>query len=244
MCYLLTIAQEYRPSQTFGLVILKVIIFCMCVCVLHARFSVFMCGSDTCTLVHPRSHVHVFQGTEIAFAQSHYDQELQSRFSLLVALAPVAYLSHVRSPIRYFAPFSRSMAFMLRIFGAGEFLPSSRLMQFLANHVCNHETVPRICSNVVFLIAGYDKSNTNVVSCISLPAIQILSIRNSVRNVFNMYLCFCNRVPDSSSAVHQAHTCGLLRSESGPLLPGEFFLRQHYDSQLVSERLIAATKNG
>ena len=46
------------------------------------------------------------QGTEIAFAQLSQTPELARRIRLFVALAPVAYLDGVVSPIRLLAPFA------------------------------------------------------------------------------------------------------------------------------------------
>lgn len=51
-------------------------------------------------------YVGFSQGSQIAFARLSTDTELSSKIRLFVALAPVAYIGHVKSPFRYLAPFS------------------------------------------------------------------------------------------------------------------------------------------
>ncbi|TGZ60894.1 hypothetical protein CRM22_008291 [Opisthorchis felineus] len=102
------------------------------------------------------------QGAQIALAQFNRDPELQSHISLFVALAPVAYLGHIASPIRYIAPFARTVERVWDLFGHGEFLPSTRLLHFLAYFLCGRGHIPFVCTNVVYLLAGYDAKNTNL----------------------------------------------------------------------------------
>ena len=45
-----------------------------------------------------------------------------------------------------------------------DFLPSDFLIHWLADHVCDEHELDLICSNIVFLIAGYDKTQLNMVS--------------------------------------------------------------------------------
>lgn len=46
------------------------------------------------------------QGTQIAFARLSSDKQLSKKIRLFVALAPVAYLGHLISPLKYLAPFA------------------------------------------------------------------------------------------------------------------------------------------
>ena len=55
------------------------------------------------------SYVGHSQGTEIMFARLSEDPDLAARVRLFVALAPVAYLDGVISPIRYLAPFANDL---------------------------------------------------------------------------------------------------------------------------------------
>ena len=56
------------------------------------------------------AYVGYSQGTEIAFAQFSQDSVLARQVRVFVALAPVAYLDGVISPIRLLAPFADDLA--------------------------------------------------------------------------------------------------------------------------------------
>ena len=45
--------------------------------------------------------------------------------------------------------------------GIGEFFPSSGLMDFLAELVCDEDWFPAVCEDVIFLLAGFDKAQMN-----------------------------------------------------------------------------------
>ena len=49
------------------------------------------------------------QGSQMAFAQYSVNKMLASKVKLFVALAPVAFLGHVKSPIRLLAPYARNI---------------------------------------------------------------------------------------------------------------------------------------
>ena len=46
------------------------------------------------------------QGLEIAFAELSTNKKLVSKIKLVVALAPVAYLANIKSPLRLLAPYA------------------------------------------------------------------------------------------------------------------------------------------
>jgi len=49
----------------------------------------------------------------------------------------------------------------LEFFGIGEFTPSNRLMDFLAELVCDEDFLPALCEDVIFLLMGFDKAQFN-----------------------------------------------------------------------------------
>ncbi|KAF6772794.1 Lysosomal acid lipase/cholesteryl ester hydrolase [Paragonimus kellicotti] len=124
--------------------------------------SVFIdCHLHTPNQVQSDRDPAILIGSQIALAQFDRDPQLQSRISVFIAFAPVAFLGHLRSPIRFVAPFAQTLEEVLELFNKGEFLPSNKLMQFLAYFLCRRGHVPFICTNVIYLIAGYDSANTN-----------------------------------------------------------------------------------
>lgn len=101
------------------------------------------------------------QGTEIAFARLSRDKDLAKKIRIFVALAPVAYLKHLKSPIRLLAPFSKDLDFLFALFGVRDFFPSSPLIRWLAENVCDIEIPKILCENIMFLFGGYDYNNLN-----------------------------------------------------------------------------------
>lgn len=104
------------------------------------------------------------QGCQIALAQFSRNPELQSRVGVFIALAPAAFLGHVTSPVRVIAHYARTLENVWDLFGHGEFFPSSQLVRFLSQWLCRYSRVPWVCKNVIFLFAGFDEGNTNMVS--------------------------------------------------------------------------------
>lgn len=49
----------------------------------------------------------------------------------------------------------------MELLGIGEFFPSNRLMDFLAELVCDEDFLPALCEDVVFLLMGFDKAQFN-----------------------------------------------------------------------------------
>ena len=81
----------------------------------------------------------------------------------MVAYAPVAYLGHIKSAIRYLAYIAWPINLFYRTFTHGEFLPTNVFTELLAKYVCGQNYTSIICSNILFLLAGYDTSNLNHV---------------------------------------------------------------------------------
>lgn len=112
---------------------------------------------------------------------------MQSFINLFIALAPAAYLGSIKSPIRYIAPFAKTVEPVIEWFGNGEFLPSGKIMQFLASFLCKPNHIPFVCSNIMYLIAGYDSKNTNVVSCSLISIIIYIFISKYIQNIYLLF---------------------------------------------------------
>jgi len=53
----------------------------------------------------------------------------------------------------------------LDVVGDGEFLPNTKLIDWLTDLVCPvDKTVESLCEDILFLICGFDKDNMNLVS--------------------------------------------------------------------------------
>ena len=99
------------------------------------------------------------QGTMMAFAGLSENEELRKKIKTVFALAPVARLTNTKSPVRFLSYFSDLFKFTFSFFNVREFLPSSNLIKYVAENGCPLEEW--MCDNVLFLIAGFDKSNLN-----------------------------------------------------------------------------------
>lgn len=101
-------------------------------------------------------------GTTVLFAmlstKPQYNKILRAGF----ALAPVAYMSDIRSPIHLLARFSDNIEYLLKLLGANEFLPQNSVLRWLSKHACeiNHWE-EAICENSLFVLCGHDEKQFN-----------------------------------------------------------------------------------
>ncbi|CAH1800123.1 unnamed protein product [Owenia fusiformis] len=101
------------------------------------------------------------QGTMIAFAQFSSNQTTAQKVKSFTALAPVAYLSNMKSVLRYFSYIYPEIKELFYLLGVKDFLPSNELMHFLASKVCTRET-EIFCSSFLFIICGFDSQQLNM----------------------------------------------------------------------------------
>ncbi|XP_059619221.1 lipase 3-like [Phlebotomus argentipes] len=107
-------------------------------------------------------------GTTMAFAMLSMRPEYNSKIKAIFALAPVAFMAHVKSPLRLIAPFSKDLEWLIKFMG-NEFLPKNKIIKFLAKYGCEMNNVERyICENSIFVLCGFDTAqyNTNLTPVI------------------------------------------------------------------------------
>ncbi|KAF5269780.1 hypothetical protein FQA39_LY08561 [Lamprigera yunnana] len=97
-------------------------------------------------------------GTTMFFVMaSLFPEFTRSNVKMMVALAPVAYMTHATSPIRYFAPFVDDIEWLAKYLGIKEFLPHGLAIQFLSYNCKKLKIEKIICQQVIFLVCGFDK---------------------------------------------------------------------------------------
>ena len=104
------------------------------------------------------------QGTMIAFAQfGDINSTLQNNISFYGALAPVAHLAYIKSPLKYLSfPGTDPERAYHDLFGYKDFLPQSNIIKWLAKYACGSVIFdPLVCENILFIICGPDKKNMN-----------------------------------------------------------------------------------
>uniref|UniRef100_A0A7M4ETB3 Lipase n=1 Tax=Crocodylus porosus TaxID=8502 RepID=A0A7M4ETB3_CROPO len=100
------------------------------------------------------------QGTTIAFIAFSTMPQLARRIKLYFALAPVASPKHVKSPLAKLRLFSDTTIKIL--FGNKEFLPHTYFGEVISAEICSCPISEYVCSNVMFILTGFDPSNLNM----------------------------------------------------------------------------------
>jgi len=99
------------------------------------------------------------QGTMMIFAGLGENKDLQDKIKLAFALAPVARVKHIYSPIKYLSYFDGAIKMATQVLGIREFLPSAKAVKYIADKGC--PLYEKLCDGVLFLISGYDKADLN-----------------------------------------------------------------------------------
>ncbi|XP_058058207.1 lipase 3-like [Anopheles bellator] len=101
-------------------------------------------------------------GTTMIFALLASRPEYNEKLEAVFALAPIAFMGHVKSPIRLLAPFSHDIEMILKFFGGNEFMPQNKIIRYLAKYGCElTEAEKYICENTVFVLCGFDREQYN-----------------------------------------------------------------------------------
>ncbi|XP_066999666.2 lipase 3 [Anabrus simplex] len=102
-------------------------------------------------------------GTTMFYVMTSEKPEYNDKIRAMFSLAPIAFMNHMASP--FFQIFSKGEAFMeviLKLLGIREFMPSNDLMDLGGKILCQDGAITQaVCSNVLFLIAGYDTKELN-----------------------------------------------------------------------------------
>ncbi|XP_018568985.1 lipase 3-like [Anoplophora glabripennis] len=100
-------------------------------------------------------------GTTEFFVLSSLLPQVAKNVKLMIALAPAAYTTHMRSPIRYLAPFVNDFKWLADHLGLNELLPNYKFYKFLA-YACERNHSKKICENILFVLCGFDKEEFNI----------------------------------------------------------------------------------
>ncbi|XP_012214450.1 lipase 3-like [Linepithema humile] len=103
------------------------------------------------------------QGTTAFFVMATELPEYQNKIQAMFAMAPVAYCRRLESPvIQFIATFSGPINVLMKLIGKHQFEPSGEAMKIFQKIVCAEGAITQpLCSNVLFLIAGFNKDQFN-----------------------------------------------------------------------------------
>ncbi|XP_047999032.1 lipase 3-like [Leguminivora glycinivorella] len=106
------------------------------------------------------------QGTTAFFVMGSERPEYMDKIALAVAMSPVAFNAHMRSPfIRLLAPSSGLLYAASRAFGIHEVGPDNELVRLARWLTCGTGPLAELfCSNVMFLVAGYNVEQLNITN--------------------------------------------------------------------------------
>ncbi|KRT85848.1 hydrolase, partial [Oryctes borbonicus] len=108
------------------------------------------------------------QGTTSFFVMTSEKPQYNSKIRLMVAMAPVAYMSHMTNPFfQLLANFHGTIEWIMGFLGMDEFLPTSSLMEIIGQAACNDESIFQgLCASVLFLVAGWNSQQLNQATMI------------------------------------------------------------------------------
>lgn len=104
------------------------------------------------------------QGTLVGFAQFSEDLEFAKKIKMFFALAPVAHVGNIKSPIRTLAPYVDPINILAQIVGMNEFLPSLSFINSWASKTCSlpQDQYAWLCQDLTFLLMTHKLDLLNV----------------------------------------------------------------------------------
>lgn len=101
-------------------------------------------------------------GTTAFYVMASERPEAGGMVGTMIALAPVAFMSHLKSPIRLVARFANDYKAIAHFLGEDEFLPQNSFIKFLAKYGCSLTVEEnKICANSLFVLCGFDAVEFN-----------------------------------------------------------------------------------
>ncbi|XP_053658286.1 lipase 3-like [Anopheles marshallii] len=99
------------------------------------------------------------QGTTGFFVMASTRPEYNDKIIQMNALAPVAFMGNMKSPLlRFMTKFLKTLDILLALFGVGEFMPNKPILHEIAKHICPPDSKINMCAHLLFLLAGYNPS--------------------------------------------------------------------------------------
>nr|XP_021193719.2 lipase 3 [Helicoverpa armigera] len=113
-------------------------------------------GADT-----KMTYIGHSMGTTILFAMLTLKPEYNDILTAGFALAPVVYLSDMKSPLKSMAPIASNLAYIDELQGTYEFIPKNSALGKISS-TCNGENMDSlICKNIVFYLCGFNERQFN-----------------------------------------------------------------------------------
>lgn len=109
-----------------------------------------------------KAYIGFSMGTTCFYVMASERPEIARLLQSAYSLAPVVYVKHVQSPLRYLAPIATNYKVIFYLLGEGEFLPQNFLIKRLAKYLCYiNFWEEKICANSFFVLVGFDNAQFN-----------------------------------------------------------------------------------
>ncbi|CAG4979224.1 unnamed protein product [Colias eurytheme] len=100
-------------------------------------------------------------GTTILFAMLTLRPEYNTILKAGFALAPVVFMSDIKSPLKSLAPVASNIAYMEMLYGSHEFMPKNSALGRISSSCDEDNMDSMVCKNVIFYICGYNDKQFN-----------------------------------------------------------------------------------
>ncbi|XP_055901809.1 lipase 3-like [Eupeodes corollae] len=103
------------------------------------------------------------QGTTTFLVLTSKNLKFKNRIRSAHLIAPVAFMDNMKSPlVKLGGPLFGDPNSWVNIFGNTELMPNSKLLEELGQQTCiDSSSYQTLCSNIIFLFAGFDHDNLN-----------------------------------------------------------------------------------
>ncbi|XP_056648775.1 lipase 3-like [Diorhabda sublineata] len=102
------------------------------------------------------------QGTTTFFVMTSTRPEYNEKIKVQISLAPIAYMSHMTSPLlRILSFWEGSFETLMNLIGMYEFVPEESFLHMLTEAICETGIGPILCENVLFAICGFSLNEMN-----------------------------------------------------------------------------------
>ncbi|XP_070394593.1 gastric triacylglycerol lipase-like isoform X3 [Dermacentor albipictus] len=132
------------------------------------------------------------QGAQVLFGLLSERPDYNRKISLFTAMAPVAYLGRMRTPLLAFEPYADVIATFLRLTGSGGIMVNSALTKLGARLICGSDFTVDVCIAGLAVLNGINWKQLNIQSRLSVYLSHDPS-GTSVRNIYHLtQLIRCN----------------------------------------------------
>ncbi|XP_076292150.1 lipase 3 isoform X1 [Lasioglossum baleicum] len=106
-----------------------------------------------------RAYIGFSMGTTAFYVMASERPYMTRYLQSVYSLAPVVYMKHVESPLKYFSPIATNFKKIFFLLGETEFLPQSFVIKYLAKTMCDiFPWQEKICANLMFIFTGFDEA--------------------------------------------------------------------------------------